>query len=357
MAKMELEDLGFDDWFQEKLKDYSDHDLNIARITAVDKDSYLVRNEEVEVTAELSGRLRFRIESADELPTVGDWVLLNYFNLNTFAVIEHILPRKTVLKRKVAGRQIDYQILSANVDYAFIIQSCNNDFNLRRLERYLVAVNDGNIEPIILLSKSDLVEQTDLEKMLFDIKEAKVDSKVFAYSIQSGSGLDEISRLLVPGKTFCLLGSSGVGKTTLINHFMGGNGLGTGEVRSKNSKGRHTTARRQLVMLNSKAMLIDTPGLREFGNIDVDSGIADVFPDIEELGVTCRFTDCSHTGEPGCSVIEALENNRLSPERYNSYLKLRKESAYYRMSYVEKRHKDKKLAKFIKSAKKAMKNE
>lgn len=352
---MELSDLGFDEWFQAKSKDYGDRNLKIARITAVNKDNYSVRNEDTEVNAELSGHFRYSVDSESDLPTVGDWVLLNYFDSNTFAVIEHALPRKTVIKRKVAGRKIDYQIISANIDSAFIIQSCNNDFNLRRLERYLVAMHEGSVEPIILLSKSDLVGQADLDKMLFDIKESKVDSEVIPYSIKSGSGLVNISHLLKPGKTFCLLGSSGVGKTTLINHFMSGDVLSTGTIRLKDDKGRHTTARRQLIILNNKAMLIDTPGLREFGNIDVDSGIAEVFPDIEKLGAGCKFKDCSHTEETGCAIIKALENGELSQERYASYLKLRKESAYYRMSYIEKRRKDKKLGKFYKSVLKSKK--
>ena len=355
MIQAELKELGFDEWFQDKLKDCAESDLDVARVTAVNRDSYLITNGQGEATAELSGRFRFSADSESEFPTVGDWVLVTYFDGDTFAVIEDLLPRKTAIKRKVAGKKIDYQVIGANIDFAFIVQSCNNDFNLRRLERYLVAVREGGIEPVILLSKSDLPEQAELDKMLLDIREAKIKDGVIAYSIKSGFGLDDINQLLAPGKTFCLLGSSGVGKTTLINHFTSGDDLNTGEVRLKNGKGKHTTTRRQMIILDNKAMLIDTPGLREFGNIDTDAGIADVFPDIEELASGCRFKDCSHTTEAGCSVLQALDSGELSQERYESYLKLSKESAFYQLSYAEKRKKDKKLGQFYKTALKTFK--
>ncbi len=351
---MELQDLGFDEWFQDKLKEYGVNSYDIARITAVNRDNYLVRNENVEVLAELSGRFRFSIESESDLPTVGDWVLVTYLDANNFAIIEHVLPRITILKRKVAGKKISYQMIAANIDTAFIIQSCDFNFNLRRLERYLVAIRDGNAEPVVLLSKSDLVSQAELDEILSAIEEVKINSRVIAYSVESGSGLTEIRQLLKPGRTFCLLGSSGVGKTTLINNLIGRDTFATKSVRRKDSKGRHTTTRRQLICLDNGAMLIDTPGLREFGNIDVDSGIVEVFPDIEKLVDGCRFKDCSHTGEAGCSVLEAVGNGNLSQARYDSYLKLKKESEHYHLSYVEKRKKDRNIGRFIKSAKKTM---
>lgn len=353
---MELKSLGFDDWFQNKLKEYDDNDYDIARITAVNRDNYLVRNEDSEVLGELSGRFRFFIESEGDLPTVGDWVLTTYLNTDTFAIIEHLLPRKTVLKRKVAGKKISHQMIAANIDTAFVIQSCDFNFNLRRLERYLVAIREGNIEPVVLLSKSDLVSQSELDEIISATRDLKINSRVIAYSVETDIGLKDISQLLKPCRTFCLLGSSGVGKTTLINHLVGDGMFATKSVRRKDSKGRHTTTRRQLICLKNGAMLIDTPGLREFGNIGVDSGIVEVFPDIKYLADGCRFKNCSHTSEAGCSVLEAVKNGSLCQSRYNNYLKLKKESEYYQLSYVEKRKKDRQFGRFIKYAKKTMSN-
>jgi len=347
---MELPDLGFNDWFQQKQKELGKHNYDVARVTAVNRDSYLVRNEKGEVLSELLGRFMFSTESSIDFPVVGDWAFVQYYNSDTFAIICDLFPRKTILRRKVAGKKIDYQMIASNIDTAFIVQSCDFDFNLRRLERYLVMINDGHIEPMILLSKSDLVNQKDLEQRISEIKSANVNCEIIAHSNKTGFGLDQIKQVLEPGKTYCLLGSSGVGKTTLLNRLIDTETFETNLVREKDGKGRHTTARRQLTVLDQGAMLIDTPGMRELGNIDVSTGIGDVFSDIIDLSRGCRFNDCTHTSEAGCSVLRALQNGDLSEARYQSYLKLIKESEHYQMSYVEKRKKDRKFGQFIKAA-------
>jgi ribosome biogenesis GTPase len=347
---MEMPDLGFNTWLQLKLEEADRPGYDVARVTAVNKDSYLVQNEKGEVFAEITGRLLFSAESGSDLPVVGDWAFVQYYNSNTFAIIDDLLPRKSVLRRKAAGKMIDYQMLASNIDVAFVIQSCDFDFNLRRLERYLVMINDGNIEPVLLLSKSDLISKEVLEQRISEIRNGNIDCEVIAYSSVTGLGLDRIRHMLEPGATYCLLGSSGVGKTTLLNHLIGRDIYKTNTVRVKDGRGRHTTARRQLIVLHGGAMLIDTPGMRELGIIGVSNGLDESFSDIINRSEECRFNDCTHTSEAGCAVLTAVTSGELSNERYYSYMKLIKESQYHEMSYLEKRRKDRKFGQFIKSA-------
>ncbi len=348
---MKREDLGFSGWFRERLDESRPPEYCIARIIAVNKDNYIIRNEKEEIPAEMAGRLMYDAESNLDLPAVGDWVYVQYFNENTLAIIHEIFPRKSILKRKVAGKKIEYQPISANIDMAFIVQSADHDFNLRRLERYLTMVHEGNIKPVILLSKSDLISDEKLEQEIFEIKSMNPSYEVVAFSNKTGEGLDKIRRILKPGKTYCLLGTSGVGKTTLINKLMGKDIFMTKTVREKDGKGRHVTARRQLIILEQGGMIIDTPGMRELGNIGVDAGLTETFNDIADLAQNCRFKNCTHTDEPGCSVIKAVRDGVLSSKRYQNYLKIRKESEYYERSYLERRKRDKKFGKMCKEAK------
>jgi ribosome biogenesis GTPase len=347
---MELKDLGFDRWFRDRQEELQRPDCSVARVTAVNRGSYLIRNEDSEVLAEVAGSLVFSAESSMDYPCVGDWAFVQYYNSDTFAIVHGLFPRKSFLRRKTPGKKIDYQMIAANIDVALIVQSCDFDFNLRRLERYLVMVNEGQIEPILLLTKSDLVSPEKLEQRILEVRQSNIHCRVITLSNTTGFGLDQVRRLLKTGKTYCLLGSSGVGKTTLLNHLVGRDLLETNTVRAKDGKGRHTTARRQLTVLDQGAMLIDTPGMRELGNIGVITGIKESFSDIRELSKNCRFTNCTHTGEIGCAILMAIENRELSEERYRSYLKLLKESEYHQMSYVEKRKKDRRFGQFIKSA-------
>lgn len=346
---MKLEDLGFNDWFLERWDESRQEEYDVARVIAVNKDSYILRNEEKEVPAETTGRLLYGARSILDLPVAGDWVIVRYFDGNSLAIIHNILPRKSLLKRKAAGKKSEYQPIAANIDIAFIVQSVESDFNVPRLERYLVMANEGNIEPVILLSKRDLISTTGLEKKIRAIKSTNPAYGIIPFSNKTGEGLGDIRKLLIRGETYCLLGSSGVGKTTLINKLIGKDKYATREIREKDGKGRHVTARRQLVVLDRGGMIIDTPGMRELGNIDVGTGLAKTFSDIAMLARRCRFKDCTHGDEPGCAVTQAVRNGQLPEMRYQNYLKIRKESKFHEMSYLERRHRDKKFGKMVKA--------
>jgi ribosome biogenesis GTPase len=284
---------------------------------------------------------------------VGDWVCVQCPASGGPAIIHSVVPRKTFLRRKCPDKTVDFQLIAANIDVAFIVQACGYDFNLARLDRYLVMTNEGAIEPWILLTKTDLVSPGELNHAIEQVKHRCAFAPIIALSNTTGVGLDELRALLVSGRTYCLLGSSGVGKTTLINRLIGRDAYNTRAV-SETGEGVHTTSRRQLLVLDNGSMLIDTPGMRELGLLGTGDGLDNTFSDIHELSVNCRFADCTHTNEPGCAVLLAVENGTIRDDRYRSYLKLKKETEFHNLSYVEKRKKDRAFGRFIKSAKKSM---
>ena len=344
---MELIDLGFDTWFEQKYAGHSGSDLKPARVARVDRDRYLIMSAQGEAQAEPTGKLLYGVGSQQDLPCVGDWVLVQYYNDGSLAIIHDLLPRRSFLRRKAPGKIVDYQMIAANIDVAFIVQACDADFNIRRLERYLVMVRDGGIEPAILLSKSDLLSPDGLDRLVGAVRNAHIDFPIIAFSNTSGSGLDDVRGVLTPGKTCCLLGSSGVGKTTLLNALLGREEFATAPVRERDGRGRHTTSRRQLILLETGALMVDTPGLREIGMADAAGAIDENFADIERLSAGCRYKDCTHTVEKGCAVLDALRTGALDESRYQGYLKLMKEAKYFESSYVERRRKDKQFGRMV----------
>jgi len=352
---MNIEQLGFNNWFLDRIDPAKLIDHQIARVTTVHKDSYTINNGNGDVSAEVTGKLMFSADSPLEYPATGDWVLARYVDNDSFAIISEIVPRKSILKRKTSGRKIEFQLIATNIDTGLIVQSLDTNYNLRRLERYLVMVNESNIQPVVLLSKSDLLPVNEIDKKITEIQALIPDIRVVPFSNKDQTGLQHVKELLVPWKTYCLLGSSGVGKTTLINNLLDEVRLKTHSVREKDGKGRHITTRRQLINLQNGAMIIDTPGMRELGNFAIDTGIHSTFDEISELSNQCRYKDCSHTQEQGCAILAALKDGIISQDRYESFIKLNKESAFYEMSYLEKRHKDKKFGKFVKSVMKEKK--
>ena len=352
---MKIVQLGFNNWFFDRIDPSKLIDHQIARVITVHKDNYTINNGKGDVSAEVTGKLMFSAESPLDYPATGDWVIAQYYDKNSFAIISEIVPRKSVLKRKTPGKKIEFQLIATNIDTGLIVQSLDSNYNLRRLERYLVMINESDIQPIVLLSKSDLLPLNEIDKKITEIQALIPDIRVVPFSNKDQTGLQHVTELLVPWKTYCLLGSSGVGKTTLINNLLDEVRLKTHSVREKDGKGRHITTRRQLINLKNGAMIIDTPGMRELGNFAVDTGIHSTFDEIAELSNQCRYNDCSHTHEHGCSILAALKDGIISQERYQNFVKLNKESAFYEMSYLEKKRKDKKFGKFVKSVMKEKK--
>ncbi|NWF39412.1 ribosome small subunit-dependent GTPase A [Mariprofundus sp. NF] len=331
---MSKADFGLDAWFEAHAEELCGSACELARVIAVDRERFDVHDGESELFAVLTRKFVQATESPADFPVVGDWVCLEHHESDAFTSITTVLPRKTLLRRKMAGTEIEFQMLASNIDTAFIAQSCHLDFNIRRLERYLVMVNQDNIEPVLLLTKTDLITPDELEQVIAKIRKAGIDHTIIKLSNVTGEGIDLVRERLLARKTCCLLGSSGAGKTSLMNHIAS-TSFKTKSV-SVSGAGRHTTVRRRLMMLDNGAMLIDMPGVRELGVMSGREGIDERFSDILALGETCRFNDCGHSNEPGCAINEAIASNELDQDHYKNYLKIKQESEAYEKAHAEK---------------------
>jgi ribosome biogenesis GTPase len=345
---MDLTDLGFNKELAASIKDYSSDDFSLGRVTQEHRERYVVSDGVNEYEAEITGNLRFSANSRAGFPAVGDWVVMKIYNSDQ-AIIHKILPRKSVLERQAVGKFGETQIISANIDVAFIIQAINNNFSINRLERYLTICYSANIEPVLVISKIDLSTEREIQEAIGDLEKRDKKVKYILLSNITLTGLDQILDFIQKGKTYCVVGSSGVGKSTLINNLLKKNILKTRQISLSTNKGRHTTDHRELFVLENGGIIIDTPGMKELGMTDNAEGIVTTFQEIVNIAKTCKFPDCKHVNETGCAVIDALNNGTIDKDSYDNYQKIQKEQERFQTSVAEKRKKDKVFGKMIKN--------
>lgn len=351
---MTLEDLGYTRELGEYRKEHNLESFGIGRVISEHKDRYTLQTDTDEIDAELLGNLRFTATNKNDLPAVGDWVAISKYDENK-ALIHEVLPRKSIVERKAIGKLGQTQIIATNIDVGLIVQSVNRDFSINRLERYLTICNASKIEAIIVLSKVDLIDDLKLEELLVQVKERIKNVSLYAISNQSKFGIAAIKSKLIKGKTYCLLGSSGVGKSTLINNLTGTNLMDTAEISENIDRGKHVTSHRELIVLEN-GILIDNPGMREVGITNISDGLEMTFDEILNLAQDCKFNDCTHTSEKGCAIMSAIENDEIDADSYANFIKMEKEKMHFESDATERKKKDKDLGKMIKSVQKQRRN-
>lgn len=352
---MKLEDLGYNDTIEKQRVDNHLADFEIGRVIAEHKERYIVKNEKGECEAEITGNLRFSAKGRADFPAVGDWVALTMYDPD-FAIILQVLPRYSTIARQAVNQYGEIQIIATNIDYAFLVQAVDRDFNVNRLERYLTICYSSNVSPIIVLTKTDLIDEQRLQEIRSSIEQRIQQVPVIAVSNQTQQGYEALQQTILKGKTYCMLGSSGVGKSSLLNNLSGKSIMKTDAISQTTNKGRHVTTHRELIILENGGILVDNPGMREVGITDTTDGLETTFDNIVSLARECKFKDCTHTNEAGCAILEALENGDIDANSYESYMKLEREKAHFESTVAEKRKKDKDFGKMLKNYKKDMKN-
>jgi ribosome biogenesis GTPase len=352
-SKMTIEDLGYNETLQAFRTEQNLDSFEVGRVILEHKERYVVKTQEEEFEAELIGNLRFSAESRYDFPAVGDWVAFSEYDEGK-ALIHKVYPRHSIIERKAVGKSGQIQIIATNIDFGLIVQAVDRDFNLNRLERYLTICNASKVTPLIVLSKIDLINELELDAIKNQIHQRISDIPIITVSNQT-TGYAELETLIKKGKTYCLLGSSGVGKSTLLNNLSGKEQMKTGEISSSVNKGKHITSHRELIVLDSGGILVDNPGMREVGIADTTTGLEMTFETIMEFSQNCRFKDCSHIHEKGCAVIEAVENGEIDEGAYTNFQKMEKEKMHFESDALERKKKDKDLGKMIKNFQKQRK--
>jgi ribosome biogenesis GTPase len=347
---MKMEDLGYNETHETFRIENKLEEFEIARVIAEHKERYVVSTAAGECDAEITGNLRFAAKSREDFPAVGDWVALIRADAD-FGIIHSVFPRFSVLSRQAVGKPGERQIIAANVDSALVVQAADRDFNINRLERYLTICHEARVAPVIVLTKTDLVDARKRDEIVDSIRARIKDIPVLAISNETREGIAALRELITRGQTYCLLGSSGVGKSTLMNNLSGRMVMETGSISTSTHKGRHVTSHRELTILDNGGILIDNPGMREIGIADASDGLETTFDSIFRFAEECKYDDCSHVRESGCAVIEAVEQGEIDRSTYENFLKMQREKEHFELTVSEKRKKDKEFGKMVKNFK------
>ncbi|MDP1760266.1 MAG: ribosome small subunit-dependent GTPase A [Candidatus Woesebacteria bacterium] len=357
--KVKNEDLGYNSFFEENRVRLGLSDFSVARVISEHRGGYKVKNTNGEYFAKVRGEQIFEASSREDYPAVGDWIAITEID-SEHAVIQSVLPRLTIIKRKYGdenriGEKDKTQVIAANIDIVFVVESVDRDYNLNRFERYFAIAENGGVKPTIILNKIDLLSEEELNEKLTQLRNRFPDIDIISTSTINNKGLEDLKKYITKGKTYCFLGSSGVGKSSLINQLLGENIIRTGSIGSYSDRGKHVTTVRQMYLLENGGIVIDNPGMREISITNASQGIAILFEEIADLARKCKYTNCKHIQESNCEVINAVNLGKLDKEKYSNYINLKKEAEHYKLNNIERRGKNRQFGKSIKSAKKDLK--